>query len=91
MRAPWGEVPAGEAVWGFANETLVHGWDLAVATGQPAEAPPTLVEPVLARAHALVPAGARNPRAYAPAVGAGRGAGPTERLASWHGHRWPRW
>lgn len=32
VRAPWGPTTADAAVWGFATETLVHGWDLAVAT-----------------------------------------------------------
>jgi len=52
--APWGEVGGRSAAWGFTNETLVHGWDIAVATGQPAEAAADLIEPVLARARRLV-------------------------------------
>ncbi len=89
VAAPWGEVPGRDAVWGFANETLVHGWDLAVATGQPPEASPALVEPVLVRIHELVPELTRKPRVYGPAVAPPEDAGPTERLASWHGRRWP--
>lgn len=87
--APWGEVAGHDAVWGFANETLVHGWDVAVATGQPSEAAADLVEPVLERAHKTVPKTNRNMRAYRPVLESRPGAGPTERLASWHGHHWP--
>jgi uncharacterized protein (TIGR03086 family) len=89
VAAPWGEVSGRDAVWGFANETLVHGWDLAVATGQPSETAAALVEPVLARARTLVPRDTRTPRGYGPAVASGTGAGLTESLANWHGHRWP--
>lgn len=35
VTAPWGRCTAPDAVLGFTIETLVHGWDLAVATGQP--------------------------------------------------------
>lgn len=66
--APWGEVAGHDAVWGFANETLVHGWDVAVATGQPSEAAADLVEPVLERAHKTVPKTNRNMRAYRPVL-----------------------
>ncbi len=87
--APWGEVTGRSASWGFTNETLVHGWDIAVAAGQPAKATAGLIEPVLARAHRLVPEATRNTRAYSPVLTPRPSAGPTERLANWHGHQWP--
>lgn len=86
--APWGEVGVRSAVWGFTNETLVHGWDIAVATAQPAEAAADLIEPVLARARRSVPQATRNARAYGPVLTSRPCAGSTERLANWHGHQW---
>lgn len=88
VAAPWGEVSGRDAVWGFVNETVVHGWDIAVATEQDPEAPTDLVEPVLARAHDLIPATPRKP-SYGRVVQPRPRAGPTERLANWLGHRWP--
>lgn len=88
VSAPWGDVAGRSAVWGFTNETLVHGWGIAVATGQPAEAAADLIAPVLARAYQLVPETTRNASAYRPVQTSRPCAGRTERLANWHGHRW---
>ena len=85
---PWGEVTGRAAMWGYVNEALVHGWDLAVATGQPAEADPDLAEAALSGAQAKIPAGRRGgPIPFGPVVESGPAAGPTERLANWAGHR----
>jgi uncharacterized protein (TIGR03086 family) len=88
VKAPWGQAPGRIALWGYTNEALVHGWDLAVATGQPSEADPALVEPVAAMARQIIPAEIRVPGVpFAPVVQPHPGAGPTERLANWSG-RW---
>lgn len=88
VRVPWGEVPGREALGGYLNETLVHGWDLAVATGQDPEADPDLAEAVLAVARKLLPAEMRGgPVPFAPVIESAPDAGPTERLANWSGHR----
>jgi uncharacterized protein (TIGR03086 family) len=88
VTAPWGTVPGRAAMLGYLNETLVHGWDLAVATGQPPEADADLAGTVLALAPRIIPAEPRGGHTpFAPAVEPAPDAGPTERLANWSGHR----
>lgn len=86
LRAPWGTVPGRVALWGYLNEALVHGWDLAVATGQPAEAPAAIAEAALAAAGSVLPATPRGGHVpFEPPVAPDPDAGPTERLANWSG------
>ncbi|QII08525.1 TIGR03086 family protein [Rhodococcoides fascians A25f] len=89
---PWGEVPGRSAVWGYARELLVHGWDLAVATGQPAHADPALVDPVAVELRALLPAESRVPGVpFGPIVEPRSEAGPLERLANFAGRSSDGW
>lgn len=84
---PWGTVPGRAAIGGYLNETLVHGWDLAVATEQKDEADPTLAEAALGMARKMIPASPRGGFIpFAEVVHSTPGAGPTERLANWSGH-----
>jgi uncharacterized protein (TIGR03086 family) len=86
VTAPFGSVPGRAAVMAYTSETLVHGWDLAVATGQPAEADPAVAEPVLAAMQRFLPAEPRGGEIpFAAPVTPRPGAGPTERLANWCG------
>lgn len=87
VRVPWGDVPGAGALWGYVNETVVHGWDLAVSTGQPAEADPDLVESTLAAARQFIPAEIRADASvpFGTVVEPRSAAGPTERLANWNG------
>ncbi len=88
VSAPWGTVPGSAAVWGYLNETLVHGWDLAVATGQPTEADPEVAGAALAVSEMIIPEQPRGGQVpFAPPVNPSSGTGPTERLANWSGHR----
>lgn len=85
VTAPWGSCSAEDALRGFTIETVVHGWDLAVATDQPVEAPDGVVDSVNAHVDRVVPEGARA-RMHAAARAPVDGAGPTERLANTLGH-----
>lgn len=89
---PWGEAPGRQALWGYTGEALVHGWDLAVATGQPSEADPALVEPTAAEVRRFLPAHIRVPGLpFGPVVEPRAQAGSTERLANWSGRSTLRW
>ncbi|OZC49805.1 TIGR03086 family protein [Rhodococcus sp. WWJCD1] len=89
---PWGEVPGRSAVWGYSRELLVHGWDLAVATGQPAHADPALIDPVAVELRALLPAESRVPGVpFGPIVEPRSEAGPLERLANFAGRSSDGW
>lgn len=86
---PWGPVPGAAAIGGYLNEHLTHGWDLATATGQDAEADPNLVEPVLAMTRNAIPDLDRGTAhmPFAAVVESTPDAGPTEQLANWLGRR----
>jgi uncharacterized protein (TIGR03086 family) len=85
---PWGTLPGRATIWGYLNEALVHGWDLAVATGQDPEADPALVGAALAAVQRFLPADMRGGEIpFNPVVEPAPDAGPTERLANWSGHR----
>ena len=88
VTAPWGTIPGRTAMLGYLNETLVHGWDLTVATGQPSEADADLASAVLALAERIIPAEPRGGHVpFAPPVKPAPDVGPTERLANWSGRR----
>lgn len=84
---PWGEVPGAGVLWGYVNETLVHGWDLAVATGQPARADAAAVEGAFAFAQRFIPEQIRalDEVPFGPVVEPRPEADATERLANWSG------
>src|SRR5918996_2869721 len=67
VRAPFGAVPGRAALMAYTSETLVHGWDLAVATGQDPEADSAVAAPVLAVMQRFLPAEPRGgPVPFAP-------------------------
>lgn len=58
---PWGVFPGGEVLDIYANELVVHAWDLASATGQDPEWDPTVLEASLAVMHSQLPVADRTP------------------------------
>lgn len=84
--APWGPCTAAEAARGFTVETITHGWDLAVATGQPSEAPNGIADRCLSYAAAVIPERLRGTMYGAPVVGA-KTSCTTEQLAHLLGHK----
>jgi uncharacterized protein (TIGR03086 family) len=91
LTAPWGPAPGGAALGGFVMETVAHGWDLAVATGQDPEADPALVAKARAIGeHALAEAPRGPGMPFDVPVEAPTGAGPTTQLAAFLGRSWDR-
>ena len=83
---PLGEMP-GPALAGFTTlDILVHGWDLAKATGQPATLDDTLAAHVLTFAEQAITPGSRAPR-IGPAVPVAVDAPLTERLVAFLGRQ----
>lgn len=86
VAAPFGDVPGETFARFIALDGLVHGWDLAVATGQPYEPSDELVAAVDGFARgALDPL--RDGDTFADAQDPGPGASPIERLAAFTGRR----
>jgi uncharacterized protein (TIGR03086 family) len=83
-QTPLGEMP-GAVLAGFTTvDILVHGWDLARATGQDATLDPDLAEQVLAFAHQTLADDMRAPR-IGPAIDVAAEAPPTDRLVAFFG------
>jgi uncharacterized protein (TIGR03086 family) len=84
-RLPIGDVPGTVAIGIHTVEALVHGWDLAKATGQPTEIAPDLF--AFAWEHCRgIDDSLRGPgRPFGPPVEAPNGATDTERLMAWLG------
>jgi uncharacterized protein (TIGR03086 family) len=86
VHAPWGTCTAMDAARGFTVETITHGWDLAIATGQPSDAPNSIADRCLAYAAAVVPDRLRGVMYHRPVVN-GNASSTTEQLAHLLGHR----
>ncbi|MGH3549680.1 MAG: TIGR03086 family metal-binding protein [Pseudonocardiaceae bacterium] len=93
LELPIGRSSAELAVWVHLRETLVHGWDLAVATRQQAAFDDGVVEASLAHAQRLDPAPVERPAGFgfADAVDAPASAEPIIRLAAFFGRDVSTW
>jgi len=77
----------GRAVAGInLLDTATHAWDIAVASGQPAQLPHDVAQAALAESRAIIAPETRVGR-FAGEVAAPPGAGPTERLVAFLGRR----
>jgi uncharacterized protein (TIGR03086 family) len=86
IRAPFGEVPGATFARFVVLDGLVHGWDLATATGQPYEPPEALVAEVRAFARQAVEP-LRDGDTFAAAVEPPPSATPIQGLAAFTGRR----
>jgi len=92
LTAPFGEAPGALALGAFLMETVAHGWDLAAATGQPAEVDPAVAAAAYAVGQQALGEGFRAPGGpFGPVVEPRPEAGPTERLAAFLGRDPARW
>lgn len=86
VAAPFGEVPGETFARFVVLDGLVHGWDMAVATGQDYEPPAELVAAVDAFARGAVDP-LRDGTTFGAAVTPADDATPIERLAAYTGRR----
>lgn len=86
IQAPFGEIPGETFARFVVLDGLVHGWDLATATGQPYEPSAELVSAAQSFAtDALAPL--RDGTTFAEAAEAPASATPIERLAAFTGRK----
>lgn len=95
---PWGSMPPRIALGIYTSEYILHGWDLATATGQPFTADPFAVAEATAALHDQLPDQVRTMLAemmgddapFAAAVAVPADAPALDRLIGFSG-RDPRW
>jgi uncharacterized protein (TIGR03086 family) len=85
VAAPFGEMPGDAFARFVVLDGLVHGWDIATATGQTYEPSDTLVAEVDAFARQAIAPAMRDGDTFAAAVEAPAGATPIEQLAAFTG------
>jgi uncharacterized protein (TIGR03086 family) len=85
IAAPFGDVPGSMFARYVAFDGLVHGWDLATATGQPYAPRRTLVAAVDGFARGLLGPELRDGDTFAQEADAPEGASPLERLVAFSG------
>lgn len=89
IASPFGEVPGSMFARYVAFDGLVHGWDLATATGQPYLPPQDLVAEVDAFARELLKPEMRDGDTFAAETKTPADASPLERLVAFSGRQLP--
>lgn len=88
LTLPWGKMPGRGAAMMYVQELTMHGWDLAVSTGQTTSLDRALAEASLAVAKQFLPADPRGGQIpFGPVVPVPETAGPYEQLAGWLGRQ----
>ncbi|MCB0215398.1 MAG: TIGR03086 family protein [Caldilineae bacterium] len=87
LKLPFGEMPASVASGINLLEAIIHGWDLAKASGQPFEADAATVEQVAAFSRQLVTDEVRQGGAFGAEVTVPEGAPAVDRLAGFLGRK----
>ena len=86
IASPFGDMPGADFARYVVLDGLVHGWDLARATGQPYDPPAAVVDAATAYAHEVLDP-YRDGDTFADATEPPVGAGPMDRLAAYTGRR----
>ncbi len=86
VATPFGDLPGETFARFVVLDGLVHGWDLATATGQPYEPPEAVVQATDAFARQTLDS-LRDGEAFTDAVEPAPDASPIERLAAYTGRR----
>jgi uncharacterized protein (TIGR03086 family) len=86
IASPFGDMPGADFARYVVLDGLVHGWDLARATGQPYDPPAAVVDAATAYAHEVL-GPYRDGDTFADATEPPVGASPMERLAAYTGRR----
>jgi uncharacterized protein (TIGR03086 family) len=84
---PFGDFPGVFAIGIHTVEAIVHGWDLAKATGQPTELDPELYAVAWQNCKDIDDSFRGPGRPFGPAVPAPAGTSDTARLMAWLGRR----
>lgn len=88
VTVPWGTMPGRAALSGYVQELLMHGWDLATATGQQTERDAELATWTLALSRRILPPEPRGGDIpFGPVVPVGADAGAYAQLAGWLGRK----
>lgn len=87
INAPFGEVPGDTFARFVAMDGLIHGWDIATATGQPYDPPADVVAAVDAFARQAIADDMRDGDTFAAATDPPAGASPLVRLVAFTGRQ----